>query len=171
MIYDVNVNKLAIEMLPPDKRYKGNIALIQSLLVPLQTARDSLFGTYYLGSSSVIGIKERLVYNGSNVVLEYALNRRYSTTFRIPPEVGLSDIYITNLNPALNLFSIGSTKGSSIGSTTSFWSIGETGTFTATANFTINVPIDVYNSTTEYEIRNFVDLYVNKSLHYNIQTY
>ena len=52
MIYDIDINKASIELLPPDKRYIGNITFIQSLLRPLQWIRDLFFGSYYQGATA-----------------------------------------------------------------------------------------------------------------------
>lgn len=54
---------------------------------------------------SFIGSDERKYLNGQKVVLEYALNRYYGTTFRQPPLV--SDIYIDNLGSSIVGFVVG----------------------------------------------------------------
>lgn len=54
---------------------------------------------------SFIGADERKYFNGQKVVLEYALNRYYGTTFRQPPLV--SDIYIDNLGSSIVGFVVG----------------------------------------------------------------
>ncbi|HXR84328.1 MAG TPA: hypothetical protein VN722_08470 [Hanamia sp.] len=54
MIYDVNFNPIAVEQLPPDKRYTNNVATLQSLLNPLQWIRDLFFGSYYGGATCPI---------------------------------------------------------------------------------------------------------------------
>lgn len=54
---------------------------------------------------SFIGSDERKYFNGQKVVLEYALNKYYGTTFRQPPLV--SDIYIDNLGVDIVGFVVG----------------------------------------------------------------
>lgn len=51
-ILDVDFNLFALEQLPPDKRFEGNVALVQALIAPLQTARDLLLDSYANGSNA-----------------------------------------------------------------------------------------------------------------------
>jgi len=221
MIYDVNINDTAINLLPPDKRYKNTIAFIQSLLRPLQWLRDLFFGSYYGGSTALpysagtynylqqvkyqkkiyaslidgntdlptttnwlliqdnfIGLQERVLYNGSKLVLEYALNKEFDSTFRqpqTPSGIGdtVSDIYITNLSSSVVGFLIGHTEAysSSVGQTTSADKIGNNNTFTYANNFQINIPSAIFASTNEQAVRNFVNQYIPTSLNYTVTTY
>lgn len=64
---------------------------------------------------SFVGVDERQLFNGQKLVLEYALNRYYSTVFRQPNLV--SDIYIDNLPPRFVGFIVGQTEGSLVSQT------------------------------------------------------
>jgi hypothetical protein len=160
MNYNLNTDPLVIEILPPDKRKANTINLAQSLLSACQWAHDYLFGAYY------DDLKERILFNGTKLVLEYALNKEYHTTFRQPELV--SDIYITNLNPVLDGFFVGNTEPycSSIGVTTSSDWIGSNWTFVYVNHFQINIPTAAF--TTEQTIRNFVNRYIPASIKFTI---
>jgi hypothetical protein len=220
MNYDFDINKASIEILPPDKRYKNNITLIQSLLSSLQWARDLFFSSYYEGSTAddysagtynfldqvkynkkiysslidsntdapttdnwilvqdnFIGVKERVKYNGGKLVLEYALNKEFDTTFRQPANV--SDIYITNLNPESVGFIVGEDEAHSsyVSEDTSEKPIVFNLPFAYVKNFQINVPSAVYagiastDTRRNSSIRNFVNQYIPSGLNYLISTY
>jgi len=55
-----------------------------------------------------IGSDDRVKYNGQKIILEYALNQYYSTTFRQPNLI--SDIYIETLGYSLQGILIGQTE-------------------------------------------------------------
>lgn len=57
---------------------------------------------------SFIGVDERIKFNGQKIVLEYALNKYFFTSFRQPPLV--SDIFIGNLPASKVGFLIGQTE-------------------------------------------------------------
>ena len=186
--FSVNINKLALNSFPPDKRYKKNNAFITALLSPLQSLRDWFFGQYYEGgydawefgatyakgdkvlykgiiyvslidnntyfpfiktyyteaSEYPFGAKEQISYTSQKLVLEYALNKKFSTEFRQPPYV--SDIFITN-NYLVERFYVGSTEphSSYVGITNNKASfIGNTEVIES-INFTVNVPTSTYN--------------------------
>ena len=171
MIYDVDINKTSIELLPPDKRYTGNITFIQSLLSPLQWVRDLFFGSYYQGTTApnysagtynyldqvvyekkvyssnidnntdlpttanwtlvqdnFIGLQERILYNGSKIVLEYAMNKEFGGTFRQPGGSN-SDIYITNLPASEVAFIVGTTEATSSSVSANAFSYNPTQTY------------------------------------------
>lgn len=220
-LYDVNINQISIELLPPDKRYTKNIAFIQSLLTGVQWIRDLIFGSYYEGAQEVgisdyapgtynylekviynkkvylsldnnntaaptdttiwlliqdnfIGIKERILYCGSKLVLEYALNKQFDTVFRQPPNQ--SDIYIGNLSSTPDGFFIAETEPncSAVGATTSTDLIGNQLPFVYLNNFQINIPIlalDISIDANYKAVGNFVDKYIPASLKYTVVNY
>jgi len=124
-----------------------------------------------------IGVDERILFNGNALVLTYALNKWFFTIFRQPP--ALSDIYITTNVVSTPVFRVGITEdeSSSVGLNSSSESVYNNYDFVNVNEFTIYVPILVYNALDSIPanrdaiIRNFVDRYVAFSLKYNIQTY
>lgn len=220
-LYDVNINQISIELLPPDKRYTKNIAFIQSLLTGVQWIRDLVFGSYYEGAEesgisdyapgtynyldkviynkkvylsldnnntaaptdatfwlliqdNFIGIKERILYCGSKLVLEYALNKQFDTVFRQPPNT--SDIYIGNLASSPDGFFIAETEAncSAVGATTSTELIGNQLPFVYLNNFQINIPIlalDISVDANYKAVGNFVDKYIPAGLKYTVVNY
>lgn len=64
---------------------------------------DSKYWTLIL--NSFIGSDERVKFGPSKIVLEYALNKIFGTTFNNPPAT--SEIYIQNLNTTDSLFFVG----------------------------------------------------------------
>lgn len=163
MNYDLNIDPLVIEILPPDKRKNGIVTLTQSLLSSCQWAHDWLFGIYY------DDLKERILFNGTKLVLEYALNKEYGTIFRQPNLV--SDIYITNLSAVVDGFLVGNTElyCSSIGANTSSDYVGSNWTFVYLNHFTIHVPSSV--TATNQTIINFVNKYIPASIKFTITRY
>lgn len=121
-----------------------------------------------------VGVDERVLYNSAKLVLEYALNRRFQTTFNQPPT--LSDIYIITNVPNIGGFAVGnSTSVSSIiYSDNSSDPLINAQSFTAFYNFTIKIPTAVYSALgggADDIIRKFVDKYNTIGLNYNIETY
>jgi len=159
--YDFNINNSLINILPPDKRNPNNTTFIQSLLSGLQFAHDAFFNTYYQNDLS-----ERIQYNGSKVVLEYALNKQFGGAFRQPPN--LSRIFITNLPSSSTGFHIGLTESgtSSVGLTLASDAIGNSYPFGYANNFQISIPTALF--TNNETIRVFVNKYVTYSLNYTI---
>ena len=115
---------------------------------------------------------------GEKLVLEYALNTWFGTTFRQPNT--LSDIYLS-LNSAIYQspfkvgdFEIQSSKVSRVGSSDF---IGIDYTLIVHYGFTIMIPTAVFNALgadnaiRENIVRDFVDKYVNCGIKYNVQTY
>jgi len=132
---------------------------------------------WFLVQNNFIGLSERILYNGNCLVLTYALNKWFGTTFNQPPV--LSDIYIST-NTVINpVFLIGQNESDSsdISTDDSSEFIGTNGTISAQINLTIHVPVAVYNALDETGInnekifRNFVDNYMPAGIVYNIQTY
>lgn len=223
-IYDLDTDQQVIELLPPDKRYRNNVAFIQALLKStVQWARDTLMDRYRNGSTdpayaagtydygafvqyqkgvyvslipnntddptvapswykvqdNFIGLNERILYNGQSIVLEYALNRWFSTTFR-QPGTGLSDIYLTTNPKPLSVFRFGIIEAISSGfgldhSPQGFGNLEITDT--SFFNLTINFPLAVYNAldtiapNRDAIIRSFVNKYIYSGITYNIATY
>lgn len=213
-IYDVNIDPIAAELLPPDKRTATTVPMLQALLKPLQWARDLFFGSYYGGATcpayspgtynyldqviynkhvysslindntdlpttsnwqlvqdNFIGLKERILYNGAKLVLEYALNKEFDTVFRQPPNT--SDIYITNLPASVTGFLVGITEPhcSSVGLTTSSDAIGPGSPFVYLNNFQINIPAAALALTNVQAITNFTNQYIPSSLRFTIVGY
>ena len=131
---------------------------------------------WLLIQDNFIGLNERSKYNGQRIVLEYALNKEYDSTFRqpqTPSGIGdtRSDIYITNLTSSVVGFLVGETEGSAVGQTTSNDKVGNNNTFIYLNNFQINIPIAIFATTNEQGIRNFVNQYIPSGLNYLINQY
>lgn len=136
--------------------------------VPTDTNYWRVYQDYF------IGVDERLTYNHQKLVLEYALNTRFGTTFNQPPT--LSDIYITTNAPGAGVFIVGANEeeSSNVFADTSSEFVINSYSFADFFNFTINVPIAVYTalgSAADSVIRNFVDKYNSAGITYNIVTY
>lgn len=124
-----------------------------------------------------IGVDERILYNGNILVLTWALNKWFSTTYRQPP--ALSDIYILTNEVSIPVFRVGiiEDESSSVGLDSSSEFVWDDYDFINVNEFTIFVPLAVYNAldanpaNRDAIIRNFADRYVAFSLRYNIQTY
>jgi hypothetical protein len=124
-----------------------------------------------------VGVDERIKYNHIKLTLEFALNRRFGTTFNQPPT--LSDIYITTNSPNTNVFIVGANEDESSivysGNGREF--VIDSYGFSTFNNYTINIPTAVYTalgSTSgerEATVRNFADKYNTVGLSYNIATY
>jgi hypothetical protein len=138
---------------------------------PLTTTDWRVYLDYF------IGVDERILYNHIKLTLEYALNKRFGTTFKQPPLQ--SDIYIVTNSPLNNPFIIGANENESsvVFSDYSTEFIIDDYTFETFNNYTIYIPTSVYNAlgTTAAErettIRNFANKYNTIGLFYNIETY
>jgi hypothetical protein len=124
-----------------------------------------------------IGVLERLKYNGHTLILTYALNKYFGTTFRQPNNI--SDIFINvNAKPTA-VFLVGDTEAQSslVYSNTSSEFIVNGYSFATYHNMTIFVPVAVYNAldtdpaNRERIIRNFADQYIVGGITYDIATY
>lgn len=159
--YDqVNYNKVIYESL-----------VMNNTDVPTTTA------SWKIVQQNFIGLSERIYYNGQKLVLEYAMNKWFGTTFRQPPSQ--SDIYISSNSTAVAVFrSADSEAFSSVVFTdiSSEYVINDY-TFAVAYNFTIHCPVAVYNALDPNNINNdkifraFVDKYVPAGVTYNIVTY
>lgn len=131
--------------------------------------------SWYFQQTFFIGLTERLAYNGNNLVLTYALNRWFGTTFR-QPGGGLSDIYITTNPIPAKTFILGylSTECSTIGWTGSSEAITYDSTFGPAYNANIYVPntlIASLGSAAMALISSFVNKYIYAGITYQIIGY
>ena len=177
MIYDFNLNTAAEQNLPPDKRLPNNKAFLKALLNPLQYAQNALFVTYYRGD-----LRQRINYNGSKLVLEYAINTYFGTTFNQPPMASV--IRIANIDKVEVGFLIGLTDShcSAIGLTEDYGNIYQLTAQDALSvgisllyvnNFTVQFPSGSFTITSAFEskARNFINKYIPTGLHYTLTTY
>ena len=134
--------------------------------------------TYWrVAQQNFIGLSERVLYNGQKLVLEYAMNKWFGTTFRQPPNV--SDIYITRNAVPVSVFRSGGLEDiSSVTYTnTSSDFVVNAYTLVPDANFTIHCPLATYNALASTDaqrdkiFRAFVDLYLPSGITYSITTY
>jgi len=123
---------------------------------------------------SFIGSDESQNFNATKLELEYALNKRFGTTYVNPPSV--SPIYISNITPPVIVFRVGgieSISSSSYNNGSDSFVINDY-SFPLPANFTINIPNATYNAlgtTKEKIVRMFVDKYNTIPLTYTITPY
>lgn len=117
---------------------------------------------------SFLGVDQRVLFNGSKLIVEYALNNQFGTIFRQPPNQ--SDIYITNIAAVAIGFLIGNTKGTYVGKTKSSSYVNSSQTFKQINNFTINIPTAAYALTSESAIRDFLT-FIPTSINYTITPY
>jgi len=139
------------------------------------TALPTDTNNWYLQQDFFIGLNERLMYNGDNLVLTYALNKWFQTTFRQPGN-GVSDIYITTNAIAANVFVVGydEHESSAAGFDGSDQYVTNNYTFGTQFNAVINVPSAVYaalGTAAEALVRSFVDTYIYAGVTYTIITY
>lgn len=130
---------------------------------------------WYMQQQFFIGLNERVAYNGTNLVLTYALNRWFGTTFR-QPGAGTSDIYITTNPIAANTFKIGylSRESSYIGFNNTSEAITYTSTFGIQYNANIYVPtalMTALGSAANALLTSFINMYMYSGLTYQIIPY
>lgn len=138
-----------------------------------------------------IGVDERVLYSPLKLVLTYALNRWFDTTFRQPNgsaedpvgnPTGTSDIYITNNTTVVNQFVVPTLEiNSPVFVPKKELYGGNAVVVTEQAlnpyAYTINVPVAIFNALgstlTEREnvVRSFADKYTIAGIQYNIATY
>lgn len=150
---------------------------VYEVIVASTTAIPTTVSDWRIYLDYFIGVDERIKYNHIKLTLEYALNKRFGTTFNQPPT--LSDIYIDVNTPNTNVFIVGANEDESSvvysGNSSEF--VIDDYSFSVFNNYTINIPIAVYTDlgATDNErnsiIRNFADKYNTIGLNYNIQTY
>ena len=167
MNYNLDIEKISTNLLPPDKRKANTTIILKALLDGLKWAHESIFGAYY------DDLKERIHFNGNRLILEYALNKNFHTTFRQPNNQ--SDIYIGDPLPSVvDGFLVGMTEpfSSPIGATDAVGIyIGSNWTFVYLNHFKIYVPSAVLATYPEPVIRGFVDKYIPASIKYTLQSY
>jgi len=125
-----------------------------------------------------VGVDERILYNSKVLVLEYALNTRFGSTFNQPPIQ--SDIFLTVNTIPSRPFQVGSDEFNSsvtYSDKSLEFVVNEYFAPVATANLNINVPIALFNSLANDDntrtniIRTFADKYVPAGILYTIITY
>lgn len=124
-----------------------------------------------------IGVEERIKYNGSVIMLTWALNKYFGTVFRQPNNV--SDIYLQMHNKPTSVFVVGADEvdSSVVYANTSSEFVVNAYSFGSYANMTIWFPVAVYDAldsdpaNRDKIVRNFADLYVVAGIIYNINTY
>jgi hypothetical protein len=161
---------------------KGNIVLYRysmyESVINGNLGNDPLDPRYWtIIQDNFIGVLERLKYNGHTLILTYALNKYFGTTFRQPDL--LSDIWLnTNIKPPA-VFLVGDTESQSskVYYNTSSEFIINDYAFSSFTNLTINVPTSVYNAldtdpaNRSRIIRNFADKYIAAGITYDIAIY
>lgn len=144
-------------------------------LVNNNTAIPTDTNNWYMQQQFFIGLSERLAYNGQNIVLTYALNRWFGTTFRQPGQ-GTSDIYISTSATDANTFTVGYDEGesSSVSYNNSTEFVVYNAAFGVQYNATIYVPSAVYNAlqpAAQALISSFVNMYIYAGVIYQIVAY
>jgi hypothetical protein len=124
--------------------------------------------------NTILGAEERIWYNGHTLVLEYALNRMFSKTFRQPPQQ--SDIYIITHRVTNLPFLVGGAnyEGGSIGLDDSIGYIRAGQLFypdetAQAANFTIYAPQAIPGG--EDAIARFAKQYIPLGINFNVELY
>lgn len=138
---------------------------------PTDTAYWRLYQLYFAGTDT------RIMYNAQTLVLEYALNTRFQTSFRQPPLQ--SDIFLTVNQPQNRVFQVAGDEGlsSNVRYDGSSENVVNSYTFASFFNLEINVPVATYNSLStdvaarEKIIRYFADKYIPAGILYTIITY
>lgn len=132
---------------------------------------------WYLVQSNFIGVNERVKYNGNVLMLTYALNKYFGTTFRQPNNV--SDIYLeVHTKPKAVFVSGGDESNSSVSYLNRSPEFSINGySFSAFQNLTIWVPQAVFDAldtdpnNREPIIRNYADQYIVAGITYEVKTY
>ena len=138
---------------------------------PTYTSNWTLVSNNYLGTDFLLKIR------GEKLILEYALNDWFSTTFRYKPQT--SDIFLITNSIAQTGFRVGalSLESSSISGLGSSEPIKNINVASNQNNLTINFPLSVYNalgttdSIRDSIVRSFADKYITGGITYNINTY
>lgn len=172
-----------------DYRFQVYLSLIPNNIQPLSNT-----SAWLEIIDDFIGVGERVLYNGSKMLLEWALNKYFNTVYRQPVYYTLgvnnSDIYITDSDGNYSTFYISNSFyiAGMIGNNSTPGG-GARGYITNTLvpinaaavsnNFTINFPNSVYVTLPNYTgpgscdtyITNFANNYVTMGCPYNIVTY
>lgn len=164
-IYNLNMQNVVTEYLPPDKREPVEISWLTALLAPLQTLHND---TYLVYRPYITG---RAKQNGQRIILEDVLN----TTFGV---VGPQFIYIDNSGNNI-LPKIFFNESEALPPTylhneselsTPFYLHNES-EITNNRNFVVFVPLAVFNVVGAIAISEEVDRLRPYSTFYTIQTY
>jgi len=164
-------------------RYTDNSVYEAIQAVPVSTPPTGLpTDTYWIKVLNIwIGLRERCQYNSQTIILEYALNKYFRTTFNIRPT--LPDIWIENLSlnnvPSVYFFNNAETTPQYVfnnSETTPFyiWNISD---YFPVNNFTVHVPVAVWtalaatNENRDAIIQFQVDKYKYYPIRNNIETY
>ncbi len=144
-------------------------------LINGNTDIPGLTDNWYFQQTFFIGLTERLAYNGNNLILTYALNRWFGTTFR-QPGTGLSDIYITTNTINADTFVVGfdSPECSTLNYGNSNQAITYNSTFGIQYNANINVPatlISSLGSAAMALLTSFINMYIYSGCVYQIIPY
>lgn len=122
-----------------------------------------------------IGMNERILYNGSKLMFEYALNRWFFGVFRQPPLQ--SDIFITTQPIPVNGFIVSGTSPSKIYRSFSSEFVVNKNLSSFNVTMTIHIPVAIYTALSsnlierEQIIRAFADKYVALGIFYSVETY
>lgn len=157
-----------------DRVVHTNKSVYECILSSTGNAPDNT--TYWVKiNDNFIGVDERIKYNSQKIVFEYALNKWFGVPSTDP------QIYIVNNIVATSAFIMGATGAySSVMASDSTFSttyMGASYTVVAVYDYTIYVPILVFNaqgSTTanrEIAIRNFADKYNLVGMKYKVLTF
>ena len=146
-------------------------------LIDSNTDVPTVTTSWAIYQATFIGVDERIMFNHQKLVLEYALNKRFGTTFKQPPNT--SDIYLTTNANTASVFIVGATENESsvVYSDGSTEVVINSYSFSTTYNFTVYIPSAVFTAlggtTAEREavVKSFVDRYNTIGLSYNITTY
>lgn len=160
------------------EKVKYNFCIYESLVDGnLNNTPDSSPLSWMLVQENFIGLSERIRYTGITLTLTYALNKRFATVFRQPPNI--SDIYVGNNVIPFPPFIFGGNEENS----SSFFSLSSTEffinaySFTDNYNFSIYVPVATYDALDPLPInrekifRSFVNGIIPAGITYNIITY
>lgn len=124
--------------------------------------------------NSFLGVETRVKFNGTILVLTYAVNARFKTNFRQPPLQ--SDIYFTINSPAAGVFISGGIEQNSSKSYTNSsdgFSVNSY-SFATFKNFVVMIPVAVYTAlgiSASSIVRSFIDPLLEAGIIYDIQTY
>jgi hypothetical protein len=134
------------------------------------TDEPTYSNAWLLVSPNFMGNDFRLAIRGERLILDYALNTWFNTTFRQLPAT--SDIYLVTNTITESAFVVGSTEfeSSNIFQNVSSQFVINSYSFANQYNLTIKIPIAVFNALgTTDEIRksiikNFADLYISAGM-------
>ena len=124
-----------------------------------------------------IGVDESKNFTGDNLVLEYALNRRFNSTFNQEPTQ--SDTYIETVIQPDAMFQIGGDENNSSAIYSDTCTEQVTAEDTTTSNISMNIKIKTATWTTlgandakrTATVREFVDRYLTAGIYYGIIVY